>query len=528
MSEIGTQLSLTRQAATKGGAATTQVPMSNPHPTMTTAHQCGGCLSRRRCLQIVSTAAAGLAFSGELLPALAKTRKADPDFVDPSRFRPRPKVRLEAAILEQPHPSGVFWPGSGWDVVEHRKEYRARLAQSCQRLALELRQEEQPILDEAGLTAFLKAVQARKPDGLVVILQHMACWGWVTRLANEAGVPLIVFAPIGTSFTGHVAGISRKPGVYVVSSLEWPPVEDGLRMVRAKRMFEETRMLWIQGDKRYETVVNRLGINVRAIPRNTFNELFAKMPVNEEVKDVASDFRKHAKRVAEPTWQDLLNSARTYTTAKRLLCDEQANAISMDCLGMVSAKLVPTPPCRPWTEFQDMGVTCGCEADLHGATSLMLTSYLLDRPGYMNDPVAETARNMLVAAHCVSATRINGFHQPRAPHILRSHSESGLGVSVQVLWPVGSTVSLIRFSNPNELILDTGTVDHNIDTPPAGGCRTSVAIKMDRVEDCRDVLGFHQVVTLGDHRRMVEAFCQLYGINVIHSPEHPARAKANA
>jgi hypothetical protein len=495
---------------------------------MTTTHQCGCCLSRRHCLQIVSTAVAGLTFGGEILPALAKTRNADPDFVDPTRFRPRPKVRLDAAILEQPRPYWLGWPGASYKLDQRQREYRALLAQSCQNLAIELHEEDKPIQEEAAMTAFVKASQARKPDAVLVILQHMACWTWVNRLANEAGVPLIVFAPIGTSFTGHVLGISRKPGVYVVSSLEWPAVEDGLRMVRAKRMFEETRMLWIQGNKRQETVVNRLGINVRAIPRNTFNELFAKMPVNEEVKDVASDFRKHAKRVAEPTWQDLLNSARTYTTAKRLLCDEQANAISMDCLGMVSAKLVPTPPCRPWTEFQDMGVTCGCEADLHGATSLMLTSYLLDRPGYMNDPVAETAQNLLVAAHCVSATRINGFNKPRVPHILRSHSESGLGVSVQVLWPVGATVSLIRFKDSNELIIDTGTVAHNIDTPPAGGCRTSVAIKMDRVDDSRDVLGFHQVVTLGDHRRMVEGFCQLYGINVIHSPEHPPRPKANA
>ena len=153
-------------------------------------------------------------------------------------------------------------------------------------------------------------------------------------------------------------------------------------------------------------------------------------------------------------------------------------------------------------------------------------SYVLDRPGYMNDPVADTAKNMLIAAHCVSGSRIAGFEQKPAPYILRSHSESGLGVSVQVLWPVGAVVSLIRFQNPNELIIDTGTVVRNIDTPPAGGCRTSVEIKMDNVEDCRDVLGFHQVVTLGNHRRMVEAFCQLYGITVVHSPEHTMRTKA--
>jgi hypothetical protein len=40
------------------------------------------------------------------------------------------------------------------------------------------------------------------------------------------------------------------------------------------------------------------------------------------------------------------------------------------------------------------------------------------------------------------------------------------------------------------------------------------------VEDSRDVLGFHQVVVLGNHKREVESFCQLYHIRTIHSPEH--------
>jgi hypothetical protein len=89
-----------------------------------------------------------------------------------------------------------------------------------------------------------------------------------------------------------------------------------------------------------------------------------------------------------------------------------------------------------------------------------------------------------------------------------------------VLWPADQTVTLVRFTSPNDMIIDTGKVVSNVDTPPAGGCRTSVEIRMDAVEDCRDVRGFHQVVTLGDHRRQLEAFCQLFGIKHTHSPRH--------
>jgi hypothetical protein len=48
---------------------------------------------------------------------------------------------------------------------------------------------------------------------------------------------------------------------------------------------------------------------------------------------------------------------------------------------------------------------------------------------------------------------------------------------------------------------------------------------MDNIEDSRDVKGFHQVVVLGNHLQIVEGFCQLYGINVIHSPERTEHPK---
>ena len=192
---------------------------------------------------------------------------------------------------------------------------------------------------------------------------------------------------------------------------------------------------------------------------------------------------------------------------------------------MVSSKVVPTPPCMAASLFQDGGVTYGCEADVGAALSLLFVSYLFDRPGFQNDPVPETVKNLLITAHCTCGTRLRGFDKPPVPFIARSHSESDLGVSMQVLWEENQPVTLVRFQNPNQLILDTGVVVGNVDTPPAGGCRTSVEIKMDKVEDSRDVLGFHQAVFYGNHRRDVEAFCQLYGIEVINSPEKPPERK---
>ena len=87
-----------------------------------------------------------------------------------------------------------------------------------------------------------------------------------------------------------------------------------------------------------------------------------------------------------------------------------------------------------------------------------------------------------------------------------------------MLWPVGQPVTHVQFFKPDTLYLDTGTATGNVNTPPAGVCRTSVEIRMDDVEDCRDVRGFHQVAFFRNHRRDVEAFCQLHVISVVPSP----------
>jgi hypothetical protein len=491
------------------------------------SHSCRGCcLSRRNCLKLLSLSALGAGASGRILEAAEeKPAVAENDFIDPAGLRPQPQVRLAAAFFEQPRPYWLGWPGTTYDLDVHQKEYRTLLERSTGRLGMQLGLESKPIDNEEGLTAWIARLKQQPPHAILVMLQHLGTWSRVTRVANEVGLPLVVFAPVGTAFTGHVAKGSRLPQTHVISSLEWPAVDAALAMVRAKRMFEETRVLWIRGNERNETVLDRLGVKVRAIPRDTFNTEFDKQPVTEEVQDLANDMRKHAQKIVEPTEEDTVNCTRAYVTAKRLLAAEKANALTMDCLGMVGARLVPTPPCGAWTLLQDQGITAGCEADLFGAMSLMLTSYLLDRPGYMNDPVPETYKNLLIAAHCTSGTRLDGFSKPPVPYILRDHSESSLGVSMQVLWPAEQPVTLVRLTSPNEMIIDTGRVVSNVDTPPAGGCRTSVEIKMDGIEDCRDVKGFHQVVVLGDHRRQLEDFCELYGISHVHSPEHSTFAE---
>jgi len=480
-------------------------------------------MTRREFLTTVSSAAAGAV----LLGIGQRSIFADSDlgeYIDIASLRPAPFVHIRSAIVRYPPPYWLGWPGTAYDLEQHRREYAEQFAKAARRVGVRLEQERKPLETDQAVEGFVKALQGDRPDAVLVSLQHIGVWHWADAIA-KAGVPTIIFAPIGTAFTGHVHEISRRAGVHVISSLETPAVEQAFRMIRAKRQFEAARLLVVAGTERRETVMERLGTKVRHIPRNLLHELFARMPETDEVRQVAASMQRGAKKIVEPTRKDMLNAARAYTTAKRLVRDEGANALTTDCLGMVASKVVPTPPCMAASMFQDAGVTYGCEADVFAAMSLMLTSYLLDKPGFINDPVPETVKNVLVIAHCTCGTRLNGFGAPREPYILRSHAESNIGVATEVLWRVGQPVTLVRFQNPNELILDTGAVVGNVNTPPAGGCRTSVEIKMDRVQDVRDVLGFHQVVFYGDHRRDVEAFCQMFGIRLVNSPERSPKSE---
>jgi hypothetical protein len=475
----------------------------------------------RRCFL---GAAAGAGVAGPML-ATAQA-KQDPkelgEYVDLAALRPRPKVKILGAVIRQKPPYWLGWPGTSYDLEGHRKEYERNFGEIAKHLGIGFEMTDPPLESDEAVNAFVNRIQAEKPDAVLVHIQHLSYWRWAEAI-TRAGLPTIIFSPVGTSFTHHTLKISRQPKVHVISSLCLEPVEQAFRMVRAKRQLEESRVLVVRGEERKETVLERLGTKVRYVPRPSLHELFEQMPATDEAQDIARKMQRQAEKSVEPNREDCVNAARSFLTAKRLVKDEASNAITTDCLGMVTSRLVPTPPCMAATIFQDHGVTYGCEADLFAAISLMCVSYLFDKPGFMQDPVAETYKNLLIGAHCTSATRLNGFDEDPEPVILRSHSESDIGVATQVLWKEGQPITLLRFQDPNSLILDTGTVVGNVQTPPAGGCRTSVEVVMDRMEDARDVIGFHQVFFYGNHRRDVEAFCQMYGIKVVNSPERGPR-----
>ena len=128
---------------------------------------CCSCISRRKCVGLLSAAALGLTIGA---PGLAMSRssrrqlqqKISPDYVDVTKLRPKPNVRIVHTFLEQPRPYWLGWPGTTYDLDSHEKEYRSKLESSCKRLGITAEYIEKPISDEAGFTALVNQIKNNK------------------------------------------------------------------------------------------------------------------------------------------------------------------------------------------------------------------------------------------------------------------------------------------------------------------------------------------------------------------------------
>jgi L-fucose isomerase-like protein len=194
----------------------------------------------------------------------------------------------------------------------------------------------------------------------------------------------------------------------------------------------------------------------------------------------------------------------------------------MDCLGALG-KIPVSLPCIAWSRMNDDRIPAACEADLGAVASHVLTQYLFNRPGFQQDPVADTSDDSIIGAHCSCPTRLNGFDAAPEPFDLMHHHGNRDAVP-RTLWATGQRVTSIdllpgrvttspsdnsKVTEPSEMLISVGTVLDNMDVPPSGGCVVSVKVKFDGTQKVLSFPGFHQLFFYGDYGRELENFCQL-------------------
>ncbi len=441
---------------------------------------------------------------------------ASTDYGSPQDADAKPRVR---AVFLHPKVDRYWmgWPGASYDIAARKADYTKVVADAAAKFNVQLDVDSNPLVDDAGITNLLEQCRKDPPDGIILTVMSLNhSWPHADRFVAEKGeLPTIVFSPMGTSFTGHLQKTRNRTKTFVAATQDMTWLSTGVRMMRTMWDMKHTRLCIVNGDKTEDKQLDVIGTTLHYIPLTRWTDELSKAEVTEEVRALANSYRKSSKKTVEPKPDDVINAARNYFVAKRIIAAENCQGISLNCLGLVEARKIPCPPCMAWMKLNDEGGVGCCECDWNSAISLRLTALLCGRPGFMQDPCPNTVNNTLMGAHCSSPTRLRGFDKEAEPLILRNHSESSIGVSPQVIWPIGEAATVMKFDGPDTIILGTGRVVANIDTPPSGGCRTSVELAMDNVADSRDCKGFHQLFVLGKLDTLYKAYCELSGIKVV-------------
>jgi hypothetical protein len=469
----------------------------------------------------------GTALAPSLLPdAFARSADRDRRIVlngPGSKYVPR----VHAAFVRRKGDYGILWPGAIYDGEKAAREYRQQILGAEKDLGLKITLRPEPIYSPTEADTWLAEAKADKPDGLLVVVMDRQQHAWPTATkAIESGIPTVVFSPVGTSFTTNTIVPAQKSGGFICSTSDFAQARYGLKMIRAGAKLREMRFVVLKGAQRQDTEVVHFGTKLRTLPASSFLDEYNRTPMTDEIKAMAADYLKSARRIVGATQDDLLNGIKSYVVARNILEREGGDGITMDCLGALG-KTPVSLPCIAWSKMLDRGIPAACEADLGAALTQALVQLLFDRPGFQQDPVAETARDCLIGAHCSCPTRLSGFDQkPERYDIMHHHGardavprpywRTGQRVTVaDVILPQKLEYTRDKIVETPQLVIGTGSVADNVAVPPAGGCVVSVMVKLDTQPDLLSYPGFHQLFFYGDFKKELLAYCKLYGVQPV-------------
>jgi len=423
---------------------------------------------------------------------------------------------IKVAFVRRKEDYGMLWPGAVYDGKAARKMYTDQIKSTARKLNAKLDLRTHPIYSLAEAQTWVAQAEAENVDGLFLVVLDRQKHSWPTagKVAASA-IPSIIFSPLGTSFTTNTVHLAEKPGCVVYATNDFSQPAYGMKMLAAAAKIRRTRCVVIKGNRRYDSPLADLGIALRHVPAKTFIEEYNRMPETKEMIAMANDYIRRARRQTGCTKQDVINGVKSYYVAGKILEAEQADAITMDCLGALG-NIEVSLPCIAWSRMNDDGIPAACEADLGAVAAHTIVQYLFDRPGFQQDPVADTADNTIIGAHCCCATRLNGFDKPPEPFDLKHHHGNRDAVP-RPLWEIGRRATSLdvlpgKADQKSVALISAGTVVDNMDVPPSGGCVVSVKIKFDGEQEVLSFPGFHQIFFYGDYKDQLREFCQLFGL----------------
>lgn len=416
------------------------------------------------------------------------------------------------------------WPHKGYDYNRRIETILAILKEAMPKTEFLVRiahnsNEAEKIADELKSTDI---------DGFVVYI--IGIWTGTPTIIAKSGLPTIIIDDLyggsGELLCSLAEARRENPRVVGVASSDLNDVTKAINLFNVIRSMKNTKIIdiiypnrrGITPPARYaEKIKEKFGTEIIVVSPDELNSLYQKADEKEAARQ-ADKWIREAQMVVEPSKEEILRSARLHLAITSLLQKYNANTVTIDCLGLFYENKLPAYPCLSYFQLNNDGFIGVCEADLDSTITQILGSYISGRPGYVSDPVIDTAANQIIYAHCVANNRVFGADSKANPYIIRSHAEDGKGASVQSIMPLGKTITTIKINTLAEAIaIHQGKTVANIDDPK--GCRTKLAAETNARAilenwDRKFIFGWHRVSFYGDLKEEIVMISRLLGLEV--------------
>lgn len=361
----------------------------------------------------------------------------------------------------------------------------------------------------------------KEADGILVI--HLSLWIMpMLREILALGRPTVVFS---IPYSGHewydLSFIRRQDlgkKMECMLSTDYSELALAIRPFRAIHHLREAKILNLTTqsfDEYAEAMKTKFGTTIQKIGLDQMMDAYRAVSDAEATAE-AERWIREAEKVVEPSRDEIVKSCKLALAFERLLEEENATVMTVDCYGSMWRK-TPAYPCIGFTRLNDMGLGGICQSDLPCAIVHILFQGLAGKPGFVNNPTFDFSTNTAMLIHCLGTRKMDGPDGPAAPYKLRDIMERREGAVPQVKMRVGQKVTQVILDGTSLLKYFTGEI---IDVPETDrGCRTKITVKIDG--DAEKLWknwgsGIHRVTCYGDIRKELEYFCRFKEIAILN------------
>lgn len=294
-------------------------------------------------------------------------------------------------------------------------------------------------------------LEDKTPDFVIVETLTYADASYITEIMRKINCPILLWSipePVIdglkirlNSLAGAYSQANAmlnlgKPYNYVVGSTFADETEEEIRAVvlaaKLKKSLSRLNLLQVGSPAKGMGFANAYeGELMRAFGVKLYNveaeELMKKARSfdDDDVRDFIFDARNMVPNVLNTDRENLFDAGKLFK-AYFDYCNKNDIGAVASCCYPEFVKKYGTPVCAVLSILNDLGIPCACEADVYGALSVFICSYLSKVPAFFGDPInMDEEYNSVTYWHCGMAPTSLAREDTRAQ--VGPHCFSGIG-----------------------------------------------------------------------------------------------------